>query len=62
MKKSIGKQLQDARGEKGWTQLELYEKSRITPYTISQIENEKGGATIDTIQKLQTALGIKFDI
>ena len=61
-KKSIGKQLSEAREAKGWTQLKLYEESRITPYTISQLENDKGGATIDTIVKLQTALGIKFEI
>lgn len=60
--KSIADQLKDARKASGMTQLELYEKSRITPYTISQIENGKGGATVDTIQKLQKALNIKFEI
>ena len=60
--KTIGQQLKEAREKSGMTQLELYEKSRITPYTISQLENGRASANTDTIQKLQKALGIKFEI
>lgn len=60
--KSIGEQLKEAREKAGLTQLELYEKSKITPYTISQLENGKEGVNLDTILKLQKALNIKFSI
>lgn len=61
-KKPFAEQLRDAREKAGLTQLQLWERSTITPYTISQLENGRQGFNIDTLQKLQKALNIKFDI
>lgn len=62
-KLTIGEQLKQARAAKGMTQIELYEKSRVSLFTISQLENGRAlNASTHTIRGLQYALDIKFEI
>ena len=62
-KPSIGQQVFAARTAKGWTQMQLWEHSRVALYTISGLE--RGTITqpnAKTIVKLQNALGIIIEI
>lgn len=62
-KLTIGEQLKRARTERGMTQIELYEKSRVSLFTISQLENGRAqNASTHTIRGLQYALGVVFEI
>lgn len=62
-KLTIGDQLKAARVELGLTQVELWEKSRVSVFTISQLEMNKAyNSSTHTIRALQFALGITFEI
>ncbi len=63
VKLTIGDQLKTARMAAGLTQVELWERSRVSVFTISQLEKNKAyNASTHTIRALQFALNITFDI
>jgi len=61
---SIGEQLRNARLEQKLTCKQLAEKANISMDCIYRVEkNRNGGYTyVHTLQQLQKALNIKFDI
>jgi transcriptional regulator with XRE-family HTH domain len=62
-KLSLGDQLKRAREAAGMTQIELFEKSRVSLFTISQLENNHTkNVSTHTLRGLQYALGIVFEI
>lgn len=62
-KLTIGDQLKNARMAQGLTQVELWEKSRVSVFTIGQLElNHVYNASTHTLRALQFALGIVFEI
>lgn len=62
-KLSLGDQLKQARIGAGMTQIELFEKSRVSLYTISQLENNHvHNVNTHTLRGLQYALNITFEI
>lgn len=62
-KLTLGDQLKAARTDAGLTQVELWEKSRVSVFTISQLElNKVYNASTHTLRALQYALGIVFEI
>lgn len=62
-KLTIGDQLKAARMASGLTQAELWERSRVSMFTISQLEQNRAyNASTHTIRALQFALDITFEI
>lgn len=62
-KLTIGEQLKQARLSAGMTQAELFEKSRVSLFTISQMETGRANnVSTHTIRALQYALEMTFDI
>ena len=62
-KLTIGEQLKQARKKAGITQIELFEKSRISLFTISGLETGRiNNVSTHTIRALQFALDFTFDI
>lgn len=63
VKLTIGDQLKSARMSANLTQMELWERSRVSVFTISQLEKNKAyNASTHTIRALQYALNITFEI
>ena len=62
-KLTIGEQLKQARAAAKMTQAELFEKSRVSIFTISQLECGRNlNVSTHTIRGLQYALDITFEI
>ena len=59
LRKSFGQRLRSIRLAKGLTQEELAGKAGLHTTYIGIIERGKQGASLDTIEKLATALGVK---
>lgn len=57
---ALGKQIRDARYEKGWSQEELSDKSGVSGGLLSQIERGIGNPSYSTLVKLGRALGVPF--
>lgn len=55
---TLGKDLKKYREEKGMTQKELSIKSGVHEVQIGRYENDKAKPSIDTLHKLQIALGL----
>lgn len=60
VKVRVGRQIRDARKEKGLTQKELGEKLGVADSVITNYESGKQNLTIETLQKIADALGIEF--
>jgi transcriptional regulator with XRE-family HTH domain len=56
---SVGKSIQGVRKGRGFTIKEVAELSGITPSLISQIENDKGNPSLNTLRALAKALNVK---
>jgi transcriptional regulator with XRE-family HTH domain len=61
-KLELGRQILDARLERGWTQKELAEKAGTKQANISRLENALLNPTIEMLQKLANALGTQLDL
>ena len=55
----IGKTIQDMRSEKGWTQMELAEKSGLQQSHISRLEAGVHSPSWKTLEKIANALGVE---
>ena len=55
---SIGRNVRRIRKEKGFSIMDLKEKTGLSKSTISDLENDKSSPTIDTLQKIADALGV----
>ncbi|MVM33280.1 helix-turn-helix domain-containing protein [Spirosoma sp. HMF4905] len=61
-KKKVGQLIRDARKSKGLTQKELGEKLGVVGVTISDYETGRQNLTLDTLDKIAEALGVKAKI
>lgn len=52
--------LRTIRKEYGWSQAEAANKSGLLPKTISLIENNPGGCSIDTLSKYLSGLNLEM--
>ncbi len=52
----------EAREKKGLSQEELARKAKVNRTTLSKIESGLRNATIDTLDKLATAMDMKLDV
>lgn len=57
----IGERIRNKRKERGLNQEELAEKANIHPTYIGQLERGEKSATVDSLEKLTTALNITFE-
>ncbi len=57
----VGKKLKDLRQQKGYTLVELEEKSKVSYVQITRYENNKSMPTSKTLKKLADALEVKVD-
>ena len=57
----FGKRVRELRDSKGWSQQELAERCDSVQSTISAIEVERRGATLEMIVKLSSALDVSAD-
>ena len=57
---TIGQQIKQYRERAGMTQEQLAEVVGVTQENISQVENDKLGITIDKLNKICDALGVKI--
>lgn len=57
----FGKRVRELRESKGWSQQELADRCKSVQSTISAIEVERRGATLEMIVKLSDALEITAD-
>ena len=62
LKVSIGKMIREARKEQGLTQKELGQKMGLTESTVTKYEKGKQNLSLDTVQTIANALGIKLEI
>lgn len=62
IKVEVGQSIQRARIAKGLTQKELGEKIGVGTPTISRYETGNQNLTVETIQKIADALGIKVNV
>lgn len=60
--KHIGQLIREARKAKGVTQTELAEKLNISQAAVNRYEAGTQNLTIDTIQKIATALGSDINV
>ncbi len=61
-KLELGRQILDARLERGWTQKELAEKAGTKQANISRLENALLNPSVEMLQKLANALGARLEI
>lgn len=61
LRSKIGSFLQQKRKAAGMTQLDVSEKTGITIYEISRIENGSRNATLDTIERITNAIGVELN-
>lgn len=61
IKKKLGNRIRDLRLQKGWTQEELALRAEISRSHMGRLERGERGATLDSLDKVTTALEISFD-
>ncbi len=59
---TLGLQFRDARVQRGFTQVELSEKSGVSQADISRIERGAGNPTESTLQRLAYVLGHRLEL
>lgn len=59
---TVGKLVKDALKKRGLSQIELSQRSSVSPAQISRIVNDERGASLDTLIAIADALGIKRDL
>jgi transcriptional regulator with XRE-family HTH domain len=55
---TLGERLRQLRGERGFRQRQLAEKTGLTPSLVSQIESGRLTPSLHTVAKIATALGV----
>lgn len=58
---NVGNIIKTRREAKGWTQEQLAEATGIHRVTIARYETVNGGMTLESAQRLASALGCKVD-
>lgn len=59
LQENIGLVITRLRKQRGWSQLSLAEKARVDRRYMSDVENGKRNLSLDVLQRLATALGIR---
>lgn len=59
---NIGKRIAELRKEKGMTQAQLAEKCGMLQPNIAAIEAGKNSTTIDVLERITKALGVKIEL
>lgn len=57
--RTLGKKIRDARTQAGLTQGALAARAGIHRITLSRLENDHGGTTLDTLRRIARATGLK---
>lgn len=61
IKERLGNRLRDLRESKGWTQEELALSAGISTSHMGRLERGERGITLDSLEKVTTALGVSFE-
>ena len=59
---NIGKRIAELRKEKGMTQTQLAKKCGMAQPNIATIEAGKNSTTIDVLERITKALGVKIEL
>jgi len=59
--KNLGMLVKTLRRLKGWSQRELARRAGVSGATIAKLEDNTGNITVETIQKIVSALGLSFE-
>jgi len=59
LRKTLAAQVKSRRDALGWSQEKLAEEAGTSQVYVSQLENAKRGISIDVLEKLAHALGVK---
>lgn len=57
----VGCRIRVLRTMKGWTQKELGQRLRMTPFRLSRLERGRSSPSLDELVRLRTALGVGID-
>ncbi|WP_354239189.1 helix-turn-helix transcriptional regulator [Bradyrhizobium sp. LA2.1] len=58
--RTLGRNVQRLRKDRGWTQDELAAKLEVEQMAVSLIENARANPTLETIEALAACLGVRF--
>ena len=56
--RAFGQHIKSLRRARGWTQIELAERARLSPDTVRRIEGGDFSSSLDTLRKLCIGLGV----
>ncbi|MBC7001712.1 helix-turn-helix transcriptional regulator [Photobacterium sp. BZF1] len=58
----IGRQIKQARKDKGLTQVQVSQLTRINKTTISEMENGRFTGSFDIFERILDAVGLQFEV